>query len=157
MAITFCSLDSNKQVNSVNENSSGVKESTKLERANLEEKPDVAEFSKKEDKKEKTSLWQGFKNGYTSFKKFLITSAEYTKGTLKGLVYGGVTALTVVGADALRSVAKKSEKTLSTKGKVFAGVAGVAVFALSMFKANLNANSKKADVDHRWQTGHNRV
>jgi|GEM_PF-5265764 len=60
MAITFCSLDSNKQVNSVNENSSGVKESTKLERANLEEKPDVAEFSKKEDKNEKTSLWQGF-------------------------------------------------------------------------------------------------
>ena len=53
MAITFCSLDSNKQVNSVNENSSGVKESTKLERANLEEKPDVAEFSKKEDKKDK--------------------------------------------------------------------------------------------------------
>ena len=83
MAITFCSLDSNKQVNSVNENSSGVKESTKLERANLEEKPDVAEFSKKEHKKDKTSLGQGFKNGYTSFKKFLITSAEYTKGTLK--------------------------------------------------------------------------
>ena len=63
----------------------------------------------------------------------------------------------MVGADALRSVAKKSEKTLSTKGKVIAGVAGVAVFALNMFKANLNANSKKADVDHRWQTGHNRV
>ena len=47
MAITFCSLDSNKQVNSVNENSSGVKESTKLERANLEEKQDVSEFYKK--------------------------------------------------------------------------------------------------------------
>ena len=59
--------------------------------------------------------------------------------------------------ESVKRQAKKSEKTLSTKGKVFAGVAGVAVFALNVFKANLNANSKKADVDHRWQTGHNRV
>lgn len=157
MTITFSALDANNKVNSVNENASTVKDSKVVERAKLDEKPDVAEFSASDNKKEKTSLWQKFKNGYTSFKKYMITSAEYSKGALKGLVYGGVTALTVVGADALRGIAKKSNSALSTKGKVVAGIAGVAVFALNMFKANLNANSRKAEIDHRWQTGHNRV
>lgn len=157
MTITFCALNADNKVKSVNENASTVKDSKVVERAKLDEKPDVAEFSASDNKKEKTSLWQKFKNGYTSFKKYMITSAEYSKGALKGLVYGGVTALTVVGADALRGIAKKSNSELSTKGKVVAGIAGVAVFALNMFKANLNANSRKAEIDHRWQTGHNRV
>ncbi|MCD8377631.1 MAG: hypothetical protein LUB59_02450, partial [Candidatus Gastranaerophilales bacterium] len=116
-------------------------------------KEDVADIS---TKKRKTSLWQKIKNGYTSIKKGFITASEYFKGTLKGLIYGGAVGLAVLGADAVRGIVKKSPKTVSTKGKIIAGLAGASVMAYNLFNANLNANEKKANVDHRWQTGHNK-
>ena len=108
-----------------------------------------------EEPKEKKSLWQKFKNGYTNFKKAMVTTGEYIKGTFKGLAYGGIGAVGVIGVDAIKNVVKKAPKAISTKGKVIAGAVGLTAMAYQLFLANLNANAKKADIDHRWQTGHN--
>jgi len=127
--------------------------STQVKKENVPEtKPDEVDLS---TKKEKTSVWQKFKNGYTSVKKFFIGINEYAKGTIKGLLYGGTASLAILGADALKGVVTKAEKPLSTKGKIAAGVAGAAIMGINLFRANLNANKKNADVDHRWRTGHN--
>lgn len=108
-----------------------------------------------EEPQKKKSLWQRFKNGYTNFKKAIVTTGEYIKGTFNGLAYGGIGAVGVIGVDAIRNVVKKAPKAISTKGKVIAGAVGLTVMAYHLFIANLNANAKKADIDHRWQTGHN--
>lgn len=108
-----------------------------------------------EEPKKKKSLWQRFKNGYTNFKKAMVTTGEYIVGTAKGLAYGGVGVLGVIGVDAIRNTIKKVPKAISTKGKIIAGAVGLTVMAYHLFQANLNANAKKADIDHRWQTGHN--
>lgn len=120
-----------------------------------------------QEPKKKKSLIRKFKDGYASFKKGLITAGEYTKGTVKGLFYGGVVAGGVVGVDAIMGASKiiksakageladKAVKVLSTKGKVLAGVVGLAVLGYNLFQASLNASEKKADIDHRWGSGHN--
>lgn len=120
-----------------------------------------------QEPKKKKSLIRKFKDGYASFKKGLITAGEYAKGTVKGLFFGGIAAGGIVGADAIMGSAKiiksakagetidKAVKVLSTKGKVAAGVVGLAVLGYNLFQASLNASEKKADVDHRWGSGHN--
>ena len=132
--------------NGVNFQSDSVREATS------DIQTDVVEVSKPQEKK---SAWQKFKHGFTSVEKFFITAGEYIKGTAKGLFYGAATALCVVGADAVRGIFKGAPNALSTKGKILAGVAGSAVLGGHLFNANLNANQKKAEVDHRWGVGHN--
>lgn len=130
------------------------------------------------EQKQKRSFIQKFKNGVAAIKKFFIGVGEYTKGTVKGLFYGGIAAGGVLGIDAIRGAskiiksvkagdlakpiaeaapeaAKKAAKVLSTKDKVVAGLVGAAVFGYQLFKASLNSTEKKADVDHRWGSGHN--
>lgn len=121
------------------------------------EKDELDISSKKEIDKEgtkKSSLWQKFKHGYTNFKKGLVTVGEYALGTVKGLAYGGLSALGVLTFYSVKNVFKKTT-TIPLVGKVIAGAVGVGVFALNILNAHLNANTKKADIDHRWQTGHN--
>lgn len=151
MTVSFrTSVNSNPSVNikSANQNLTFTSAPTK-------EKEDIVDIANSPEKKEKPSLWQRFKNGYTNLRKGLNRAGEYIVGAFKGLLYGGATALTVIGADAVRGLVKKSSKTISTKGKVIAGIAGVAVLIGNIFNANLKANAKNADLDHRWQTGHN--
>lgn len=125
-----------------------------------------------------SSFIQKFKNGIAAIKKLFIGVGEYTKGTVKGLFYGGIAAGGVLGIDAIRGaskiinsvkaenlakpieenapkVAKKAVKVLSTKGKVVAGLVGAAIFGYQLFKASLNSTERKANVDHRWGSGHN--
>lgn len=116
---------------------------------------------------EKKSFIRKFKDGMASIKKFFIGVGEYTKGTVKGIFYGGIGAGAVLGADAIMGASKiiknakagevagKAVKVLSTKGKVAAGVVGLAVLGYQLFKASLNASEKNANVDHRWGSGHN--
>ncbi len=151
MTVSFrANIASNPSIN-VKQNTNPVNFSAKAE-----ETEDIVDVSKPEEKKEKPSLWQRFKNGYTNFTKGLTRFGEYVKGTFKGLVYGGATAMTVLGADSVRGLIKKTPNAISTKGKVLAGVAGAAVLIGNLFNANLKANAKNADIDHRWQTGHNK-
>lgn len=110
----------------------------------------------KDEMSEKTSVWQNIKNGYTNFRKGLITAGHYVVGTVKGLIYGSAAAGAVIAVDGVRGIVNKSPNYISKKGKVLAAVAGAAVLTWNLFNANLNANEKKAQLDHRWQTGHNR-
>lgn len=126
------------------------------------QQPEAADKSK-----EKKSFIRRFKDGMASIKKFFIGVGEYTKGTVKGIFYGGIGAGAVLGADAIMGASKiiknakagevagKAVKVLSTKGKVAAGVVGLAVLGYQLFKASLNASEKNANVDHRWGSGHN--
>lgn len=144
----------------------------KVEPAVVAEKPDVVEVKQPENSdkpKEKKSFIRGFKDCVASIKKFFVGVGEYTKGTVKGIVYGGIGAAAVLGADAIMGASKiiktakagetlnKAAKVLSLKGKVAAGAVGLAVLGYQLFKASLNATEKKADVDHRWGSGHNKV
>ena len=120
-----------------------------------------------QEPKKKKSIVRKFKDGVSSVKKFFIDVGEYTKGTVKGLFFGGIAAGGVIGADAIRGASKiikdakageiadKAVKVLSTKGKVAAGAVGLAVLGYNLFKASLNASERKANIDHRWGSGHN--
>ena len=126
-------------------------------------------------KKKKTSLVQRFKNFVAGVKKFFIASWEYTKGTAKGIFYGATAALGILGVDGVINAVKNAKadklvetatdvapkaiekaKRFSTKGKVFAGIAAVATLGYQLFKSSLNVSEKKAAVDHRWGSGHNK-
>lgn len=120
----------------------------------------------KEPKKKKTSLFQHLKNGCAGFQKFFIGVAEYTKGLFKGIAEGAIAAIGVIGVDAVISAAKrakapesaeKATKMISPKGKAFAGVVAAVMLGYNLFKAHLNSSERKANVDHRWGTGHNQV
>jgi hypothetical protein len=119
----------------------------------------------------KKSIIRKFKDGFSSIKKFFIGIGEYTKGAVKGLLYGGIAASSIIGIDAVKGAtriikdakagnlisngAKEAVKVLSTKGKIVAGTVGLGVMAYQLFQASLNASEKKAGVDHRWGSGHN--
>ncbi len=107
-----------------------------------------------EEPKKKTSLWQKTKNFITGIKKGFITAGEYIVGTVKGVFYGAIGAAGVLGVDAVRNAVKKTAG-FSTAGKIIAGVVGLATLGYQLFNANLNANQRKAEVEHRWATGHN--
>lgn len=113
--------------------------------------------------KKKTSLLQKFKNVCAACKKFGIVAKEYAVGAVKGIANGMVAAAGILGIDAAIGIAKrikastpaeKAANILSTKGKVLAGIAGVATLGYNLFQANLNVAEKKANIDHRWSTGH---
>ena len=53
--------------------------------------------------------------------------------------------------------AKAAVKLLSTKGKIAAGVVGLATLGYHWFKASLNVSEKGAAIDHRWGSGHDEV
>lgn len=120
-----------------------------------------------QEPKKKKGFIRKFKDGVSSIKKFFVGVGEYAKGTVKGLFFGGIAAGSVIGVDAIRGASKiikgakageladKAVKVLSTKGKVAAGAVGLAVLGYNLFKASLNASEKKANVDHRWGSGHN--
>lgn len=120
-------------------------------------------------KKQRKSLWQGFRDACAGVQKFFIKAGEYTKGTVKGLLGGAAAAGAVLGGSALvtkindlrmfghaigyRTVLKAPFK-VPGKAKVAAAVLGVGILAANVFKSYLNSNEKGADVDHRWNTGH---
>ena len=105
-------------------------------------------------KKKKRSFFQRMRDLYASFKKGVINATEYSKGTCKGIVSGAIGVTAVLGVDSMINLIKKAPNHLSTKGKVIAGVVGAVCMGVNLFKAYLNANEKKAQIDHRWQTGH---
>ena len=160
MAISF-RAEIGHQVNKSPDTMSEVKASSS--KVVLEDSPeDIVDIKsdfenpEKNEKTDKKSVWQSFKDGYTNFKKGLITAGQYVVGTVKGLIYGSAAAFAVIGVDTVRGIVKKSPKYLSTKGKVLAAVVGTAVHGAKLFNANLKTNSKKAYLDHRWKTGHNK-
>ena len=105
--------------------------------------------------KQKQGFWHTAKNKFISFRKALIDIGYLTMGTLKGAMFGSVAGAGVAGGVALRNLIKKAPKTLGLGGKILAGTVAIAVLAGSIFKSKLDANEAKANLDHRWDTGHN--
>lgn len=129
-----------------------AEEAVKEEAAPIDSKKSE-EAQTAEQPKKKRSFFQKARDLYAGMKKMFIAQWEYTKGIAKGAVAGAIGAVAVLGVDAIRNTIKKAP-TFSTKGKVAAGAVATVAMGVNIFKAYLNANQKKAEVDHRWRTGH---
>ncbi len=103
----------------------------------------------------KKGFFTPVKNGFINFRKGCIDFFHIVGGAAKGIVWGSLSAGLVLFGNAVKNVAKNAPKKLSLGGKVLAGVVGTAVLAYNVVKAKLNANQEKANLDHRWETGHN--
>ncbi len=112
-----------------------------------------------EDKFDKPKEKKGFltraKDGFINARKFFIDAGYLIGGTVKGLLYGTAAGGVVLAGNAVKNTFKNAPKALSTKGKLLAGAVGTIVLAYNVVKAKLNANQSKANLDHRWETGHN--
>ncbi len=116
---------------------------------------------------------QGTKNFIAGIKKAWINVAEYTKGTvigvLGGSILGGLTYGVLHGIKAVKSLLKKNKDQivydidgiLTKRAKRFKLLAetvsiavGLATLGYSLFKSSLNVSERTADVDHRYNTGH---
>src|SRR5574344_2835230 len=120
-----------------------------------EAKPDTVELSQNQAKPEKRGIITSFKDAYTNVKKFFITTGNMIEGAAKGIVYGTIAGGAVLGGAAIKNLIKRAPKTLSVKNKFLAGAVAATFVAGNLIAAKLNANEKNANVDHRWQTGHN--
>lgn len=147
-----------------------VPDKVEISQAYVQEAEPKKEEVAPKPKKKKRSFIQGFKNMIAGIKKFGVATAEYTVATAKGLAYGAIGAIGVLGADALyngikavkspqvvENGAKAAMKLLSTKGKIAAGVVGLATLGYHWFKASLDVSEKGAAIDHRWGSGHDEV
>ena len=120
--------------------------------------PDKADLSTtKEEKPKRRGPIKVIKDFIRSIKKFNVSFAEYTKATFKGIGEGVIAGCAVYGGSKLFNVIKKglakdAEKVMKLPAKPLAIVAGVGVLLANFWKASLDANQKKADVDHRWTT-----
>ncbi len=108
-----------------------------------------------EQPQKKKGFFTRVKDGFINFRKGCIDFFHIVGGTAKGIVLGSLSAGVVLCGNALKNTVKKAPKTLSLGGKVLAGLVGTAVLAYNVVKAKLNANQEKANLDHRWETGHN--
>ncbi len=134
--------------------------------ANLQTDP--VELSNKKESKEKKHPVRNF---IANVAKFFATTTEMVKGVFKGTAYGLTTGAAILGGSwlfgalpkgfrkggSLKEVCKNPLKSLSTKSKVIAGAAGLAVLAFHTIAAKLKANQKTANVDHQLKTGHRSV
>ena len=108
-----------------------------------------------DDKSPKKGFGSRLKDSFINFRKAVIDVTYILGGAIKGALYGGLTAAGVAGGVAVKNIVQKAPKTLGIGGKIIAGVVGLAVMGGTIFNAKLDANERKAQLDHRWETGHN--
>jgi len=124
----------------------------------------VANPELKEEKEEKKG---GFRNTVANIAKFFTTTSEMTKASVKALYYGVVAgATTLAGFWAFGALPKQMNsktikkaftepfKSISTKGKVIAAVAALAVGSVQIIKGVLRSNKRAADVEHQLDVEH---
>lgn len=131
--------------------------------------------------KQNAGVVQSFKNIVAGVKKFFTAASEYTVGTVKGLVLGGIAAgVTYAGiwtANIIRAgsqdtssvdkavtdeTAKEVLNTLNKIKNARPGMAGTAIalgigslpVIYSLYGASLNVSEKTAGIDHKYNTGH---
>lgn len=132
--------------------------------ANTEDVLKLTTSKESEAPKKKFSLKESIGNIAKAF----VTMGEMTKGALKGFVYGSATGIAFLGGSwmfdalpkgfrkggSLKEVCKNPFKSVSTKGKVLAGVAALAVATYQVVAAKLKTNQRTANVDHQLNIGH---
>ena len=124
----------------------------------------VKETAEPQEEKKKKG---GLRNAIAKVAKFFTTASEMTKATAKALWYGtatgGATLATFWALGALPRQMKNKElkrafveplKTISTKGKVVAAVAALAVASIHIIKGVLRSNQRAANVEHQLDVEH---
>lgn len=110
-----------------------------------------------------------FKDRIANIWKFFAATNQMVKSSLKGLFYGALTGIGVLGSSWLfnslpKAFAKEGPtlkntishplKNISKSGKIMAGIGAGTVLAYQVLKGKLNANQKTANIDHKMKTGH---
>lgn len=116
-----------------------------------------------EEKKKKTT----FREKIANVAKFFTTASEMTKASAKALWYGTATGgATLAAFWALGAVPKQIKnkafkkafteplKSVSTKGKVVAALAALAVATVHIIKGVLKSNQRAANVEHQLDVEH---
>ena len=117
----------------------------------------------KEEKKKKTT----FREKIANVAKFFTTAGEMTKATFKALWYGSTTAAGTLAAfwalgavprqiknKAFKKAFTEPLKSISTKGKVVAALAALAVGTVHIVKGVLKSNERAANVEHKLDVEH---
>ncbi|MBQ3640363.1 hypothetical protein II906_00280 [bacterium] len=123
-------------------------------------------------KPKKKGLVNNVNQFISNCKKFFAGVAEYTKGTVKGIVSGAIAGTSIYGAANLAHKAKQfvdirklgkgaeeaavnaiKDKKLSKAAPAIAVVAGIATLGLNLWKSKLNLNETRSDIEHRYE-GH---
>lgn len=145
----------------------GMDDQTYIVVQNPKNAEDILELATPKDSeapKKKLSLKERIGNVAKAF----VAMGEMTKGTLKGFVYGSATGIAFLGGSwmfdalpkgfrkggSLKEVCKNPFKSVSTKGKVLAGVAALAVATYQIVAAKLKTNQRTANIDHQLNIGH---
>ncbi|MCK7470076.1 MAG: hypothetical protein MZU95_04160 [Desulfomicrobium escambiense] len=131
---------------------------------------DTVQFDQKP--KEKTGPIRKFKNFMAGIQKAWATVTGYTKATFKGIFDGALVASTVLAGTAgynfikrhvnkvssNKEVKDKAIQQIKDKAKLipksikYGAVAlGGVTLIYDLFKASLDINEKKANIDHRWK------
>lgn len=109
-------------------------------------KADTLETEHKHEKKSPVSKVSSF---IGNIKKAFASLGEYTKGFFKGAAGGAIAGSVVYTASSIMKAIKK--KPANKGGKALAIVVGAGTFVYNMYKAYLNANEAKANIDHRYR------
>ena len=109
------------------------------------------------------------KDRVAGFWKFLSTTNQMTRSTLKGVFYGAMTGVALLGGSwvfkalpnafskqspTLMNTIKHPLKAVGKSGKVMAGIGAGMVLAYQLIAGKLEANQKTAVIDHKMYTGH---
>lgn len=102
-----------------------------------------------EDKKQNKGVVSSVSRGIGGIKKFFASAGEYTKGVFAGIAGGAVAGSLVYTASAALKALKKKPQTKGSA--ILAGLVAAGTFAFNMYKAYLNSNDAKAQIDHRFR------
>lgn len=123
-----------------------------LPAAQVATEKDTVELSSK-TKPEKKGFVKTVNHAISNFKKFFATLGAYTvagaKGFGKALAFGSIATVASIGIDAIANKKIAHPKIAACVGAFTA----VATFATTVWKASLDLNEKKSDIEHRYE-GH---
>lgn len=109
------------------------------------------------------------RNSVASLWKFMTTANQMANSALKGLFYGALTGVALLGGSwifkalpkaftkegpTLWNTIRHPLKNIGKSGKVIAGIGSAAVLGYQLVAGRLAANEKTAVIDHKLKTGH---
>ena len=99
------------------------------------------------NQKPKKGLIQGTKDTFRSLKKFFTTVGGYTGATFKGAWQGfAAGSMVFTGASIAKAITKKKIPV-----KPLGIIAAIAAVGINYWKASLDINQKRSEIDLRWK------
>ncbi len=124
------------------------------------------------DVKNKTKRKHSFKNAIGNIWKFFSVTGTMTSALIKGLLYGTMATIGVVGAlwpfsalpkafakegPTMKEILRYPTRYIGKKGKVFSAITGIGVLIYHIVKGKLDANQNTAVIDHKLKIKHREV